>query len=65
MIEGFDHSSLVIVNLVNPKEKFFGVLRSLSAAGCTSTSESIVTTQETPAPYNPRGISISWRLPVV
>ena len=35
MIEGFDSSSLVIVNLVNPKEKFFGVLRSLSAAGVT------------------------------
>ncbi|HEX8171521.1 MAG TPA: hypothetical protein VF824_13360 [Thermoanaerobaculia bacterium] len=35
MIEGFDPSSLVIVNLVNPKEKFFGLLRSLSAAGVT------------------------------
>ena len=35
MIEGFDPSALVIVNLVNPKEKFFGVLRSLSAAGIT------------------------------
>ena len=35
MIEGFDSSSLVIVNLVNPKEKFFGVLRALSAAGVT------------------------------
>src|SRR5688572_33192451 len=35
MIEGFDPTSLVIVNLVNPKEKFFGVLRSLSAAGVT------------------------------
>jgi hypothetical protein len=35
MIEGFDESSLVIVNLVNPKEKFFGVLGSLSAAGVT------------------------------
>lgn len=35
MIEGFDTQSLVIVNLVNPKEKFFGVLRSLSAAGVT------------------------------
>lgn len=35
MIEGFDPQSLVIVNLVNPKEKFFGVLRSLSAAGVT------------------------------
>ena len=35
MIEGFEESSLVIVNLVNPKEKFFGVLGSLSAAGIT------------------------------
>ena len=35
MIEGFPESSLVIVNLVNPKEKFFGVLGSLSAAGIT------------------------------
>jgi hypothetical protein len=35
MIEGFDPSALVIVNLVNPKEKFFGVLRALSAAGVT------------------------------
>jgi len=35
MIEGFDPSALVIVNLVNPKEKFFGVLRGLSAAGVT------------------------------
>jgi hypothetical protein len=35
MIEGFDKSSLVIVNLVNPKEKFFGVLIALSAAGVT------------------------------
>jgi hypothetical protein len=35
MIEGFETSALVIVNLVNPKEKFFGVLRSLSAAGVT------------------------------
>ena len=35
MIEGFGESSLVIVNLVNPKEKFFGVLGSLSAAGIT------------------------------
>lgn len=35
MIEGFDTSSLVIVNLVNPKEKFFGLLKSLSAAGVT------------------------------
>lgn len=35
MIEGFDPSSLVIVNLINPKEKFFGILASLSAAGVT------------------------------
>jgi hypothetical protein len=35
MIEGFDPHSLVIVNLVNPKEKFFGVLRALSPAGIT------------------------------
>ena len=35
MIEGFDNQSLVIVNLVNPKEKFFGILNSLSAAGVT------------------------------
>jgi hypothetical protein len=35
MIEGFDSQSLVILNLVNPKEKFFGVLRALSAAGVT------------------------------
>ena len=35
MIEGFDLNSLVIVNLVNPKEKFFGVLRALSPAGVT------------------------------
>jgi len=35
MIEGFPESSLVILNLVNPKEKFFGVLGSLSAAGIT------------------------------
>ena len=35
MIEGFEKSSLVIVNLVNPKEKFFGVLMALSAAGVT------------------------------
>ncbi len=35
MIEGFDASALIIVNLVNPKEKFFGVLRALSPAGVT------------------------------
>lgn len=35
MIEGFEKSSLVIVNLVNPREKFFGVLGALSPAGVT------------------------------
>src|SRR6059036_2538994 len=35
MIEGFAPSALVIVNLVNPREKFFGVLTALSAAGIT------------------------------
>ncbi len=35
MIEGFDPSALVILNLVNPREKFFGVLSSLSPAGVT------------------------------
>ena len=35
MIEGFDSNALVLLNLVNPKEKFFGVLRTLSAAGVT------------------------------
>jgi hypothetical protein len=35
MIEGFLPASLIIVNLVNPKEKFFGVLLGLSAAGVT------------------------------
>lgn len=35
MIEGFEPNSLVTVNLTNPKEKFFGVLGSLSAAGIT------------------------------
>jgi hypothetical protein len=35
MIEGFDKSSLVILNLVNPREKFYGVLTALSAAGVT------------------------------
>jgi hypothetical protein len=35
MIEGFGPSSLVIVNLVNPKEKFFGILSALSPAGVT------------------------------
>jgi hypothetical protein len=35
MIEGFDRDALIIVNLVNPKEKFFGVLTALSPAGIT------------------------------
>jgi hypothetical protein len=35
VIEGFETNSLVLMNLVNPKEKFFGVLRALSAAGVT------------------------------
>lgn len=35
MIEGFPQNALIIVNLVNPKEKFFGVLRALSSAGVT------------------------------
>lgn len=35
MIEGFEKNALVIINLVNPKEKFFGVLLALSPAGIT------------------------------
>ena len=35
MIEGFEPNSLVIVNLISPKEKFFGVLTALSHAGVT------------------------------
>src|SRR5437763_16229803 len=35
MIEGFEPSALVLVNLANPKEKFFGALRALSPAGVT------------------------------
>ena len=35
MIEGFESSSLVVVNLVNPKEKFFGLLTALTPAGVT------------------------------
>lgn len=34
-LEGFRRNSIVIVNLVNPKEKFWGVLRSLSPVGLT------------------------------
>src|SRR5687767_13779657 len=33
--DGFAPGSIVIVNLVNPKEKFWGVLRSLSPVGIT------------------------------
>jgi hypothetical protein len=35
MIEGFENSSIIILNLVNPKEKFFGILNALSPAGVT------------------------------
>jgi hypothetical protein len=35
MIEGFEPSSRIILNLVNPREKFFGVLGALSLAGIT------------------------------
>ena len=35
MIEGFEPNALVLLNLVNPKEKFYGVLRARSAAGVT------------------------------
>lgn len=35
MTEGFAPSSLVVLNLISPKEKFFGVLASLSPAGVT------------------------------
>lgn len=35
MIEGLPENAIVIVNLVNPKEKFWGVLRSISGAGIT------------------------------
>jgi hypothetical protein len=35
MIEGFEPGALVIVNLINPKEKFFGMLTALSSAGVT------------------------------
>lgn len=34
-LEGFAQGAIVIVNLVNPKEKFWGVLRSLSPVGLT------------------------------
>ena len=35
MIEGFEPSSRIILNLVNPREKFFGILGALSPAGIT------------------------------
>jgi len=35
MVEGFPESALVILNLVNPKEKFWGVLVSMSPVGVT------------------------------
>ncbi len=35
MMEGLPQNAIVIANLVNPKEKFWGVLVSLSAAGLT------------------------------
>ena len=35
MAEGFAENAVVILNLVNPKEKFWGVLRSISAVGIT------------------------------
>jgi hypothetical protein len=35
MPEGLEQDALVIVNLVNPKEKFFGILKGLTTAGVT------------------------------
>lgn len=35
MMEGFPPQSIVILNLVNPKEKFWGMLLSLSPVGVT------------------------------
>lgn len=35
MAEGFPENAVVILNLVNPKEKFWGVLRSISPVGIT------------------------------
>ncbi|MGA7614541.1 MAG: hypothetical protein WBX15_05105 [Thermoanaerobaculia bacterium] len=35
MIEGFTESAIVIVNLVNPREKFWGKLLSMSPVGVT------------------------------
>jgi hypothetical protein len=34
-VEGFPPGAIVIVNLVNPKEKFWGILKSLSPVGMT------------------------------
>jgi hypothetical protein len=34
-MEGLPRNSLVIINLVNPKEKFWGILTSLSEVGIT------------------------------
>lgn len=34
-MEGFEHGALVILNLVNPKEKFWGAMLSLTQAGVT------------------------------
>jgi hypothetical protein len=34
-MEGFDRGALVIINLVNPKEKFWGAILSLSPTGVT------------------------------
>src|SRR5687768_16015504 len=35
MLEGFSKKEVVIINLINPKEKFWGVLVSLTAVGLT------------------------------
>lgn len=35
MIEGFPESAFVVLNLINPREKLWGVLRSLTQAGVT------------------------------
>lgn len=35
MTEEFGKNAMIIVNLVNPKEKFWGVLRSLTPVGIT------------------------------
>ena len=41
MIEGLEQNALVILNVVSPKEKFYGVLRSLSAAIARSPASTI------------------------